>query len=226
MEQLTLFGASVARRPVLRRKRATAGSRNGMQGDLWSQGSEPEQFMALLFLDIRNFTPLAERHAPGRVVHMIQKLFSAFQRIIRVYHGRVIETTGDGLYAAFGFEHSRTASVEAAVAAGHAIFASLNAMNNESPGEHIQVGIGIHAGTVATGALRIHTKTHFIVMGHAVNVASRIQSATKELNNNFVVSREVYDQLAGSNGGAIRKKTRLKGIREEHEVCLIGSPFQ
>lgn len=223
MEQLTLFGSPVARRPIIRRKRIE--SRKPVQADLWSQGSEPDRFMALLFLDIRNFTPLAEKHEPGQVVHMIQRLFSSFQRIIHVYHGRVIETTGDGLYAAFGFGEAPGNAVESAVAAGSAIFAALNSMNNHTTDERIQVGIGIHAGKVATGMIRIHSRTHYIVMGHAVNVASRIQSATKELNNDFIVSRDVFDQLSLPNVKATRRKARLKGLREEFELCLIGKPY-
>ncbi len=225
MEQLTLFGSTVARRPIIRKKHSKIEAQRAGQADLWSQEAERERFMALLFLDIRNFTPLAEKYEPGRVIHMIQKLFSSFQRIIRVYHGQVIETTGDGLYAAFGFGETSTGAAESAVAAGHAIFTVLNAMNGNTTGERIQVGIGIHAGKVATGNIRIHSRMHHIVMGHAVNVASRIQSATKELNNDFIVSRDVFDLLPHSNVNTTRCRTRLKGLREEYELYLIGNPY-
>ncbi len=223
MEQLTLFGSPVARRLIIKRRKIA--SRKPVQADLWTQVSEPDRYMALLFLDIRNFTPIAEKHEPGRVIHMIQKLFSSFQRIIRVYHGRVIETTGDGLYAAFDIGDTSARSVESAVAAGRAIFTALGAMNAETTGEQIQVGIGVHAGKVATGNIRIHSRTHHIVMGHAVDVASRIQAATKELNNDFIVSRDVYELLPQGNAKATRRRARLKGLSEEYELCLIGNPY-
>ncbi len=60
--------------------------------------------LSLLFLDIRNFTPFVEQHLAFDVIHIIRKLFFSFEKIIEYYDGKIIETVGDGLYAAFGFD--------------------------------------------------------------------------------------------------------------------------
>jgi adenylate cyclase len=184
--------------------------------------------MALFFLDIRNFTPFVERHPATDVVHVIRKVFSQFQHIIRVHHGRIIETTGDGFYAAFGFNDVVTEAVNAAVQAGCAILQALEKLNKHSfeknLRQRLEVGIGVHVGNVATGTLQLGSKSHFIVMGHPVNVASRLQAATKELNNNFIVSSTVYNMLTDP----VRSqpvKVNLKGVRDAVEVHFIGTAY-
>jgi adenylate cyclase len=199
-----------------------------MHWDLWSQQNEVEKEMALLFLDIRNFTPFVERHHATDVVHIIRKVFSRFQHIIRVHHGRVIETTGDGLYAAFGFDDNVTEAVNGAVQSGCAILRALEKLNKQSfeknLQQHLEIGIGVHVGKVATGTLQLGDNSHFIVMGHAVNVAARLQASTKELNNNFIVSSKVYEML-NDRRKSDPIKVNLKGMRDAVEVHFMGSAY-
>ena len=227
MQQLTLFSNYSTARPnrsgiKVRRPREVQHS------DLWSHEANEEKEMALFFLDIRNFAPFVERHRATDVVHVIRKVFSQFQHIIRVYHGRIIETTGDGLYAAFGFDSTVAEGVNAAVQAGFAILKALEKLNQQSFEKNLQqrmeVGIGVHVGKVATGSLQLGSKSHFIVMGHAVNIASRLQAATKELNNNFIVSSIVYNMLA-SRRQSEPIKVKLKGISDPLDVHFIGRAY-
>jgi adenylate cyclase len=190
MQQLTLFSNTFshlrAQGKKRLRKNAQPGNINGVRRDLWTQEieTETEKEMALFFLDIRNFTPLIEKYQAADVIQIIRKLFSTFQNIIRVHHGRIIETSGDGFYAAFGFKDKVTEAVNAAVNAGMAILETLENMNVQSFEKNLQqridVGIGVHVGKVATGNFYLGSKDHFVVMGYPVNVASRLQAATKE----------------------------------------------
>src|SRR4051812_40939943 len=100
--QLQLFTANAQRRAGGKRK--AAGKTYAQPWDLWSQPAQADQEMALMFLDIRNFTPLTGLFKPAAVVHLVGKFLSVFQRVVRNHHGRIIETTGDGFYAAFGFD--------------------------------------------------------------------------------------------------------------------------
>jgi len=196
---------------------------------LWTQETETEKEMALFFLDIRDFTPLTEKHEAFDVIHIVKKLFSTFQNIIRIYHGRIIETSGDGFYAAFGFDRKVTQAVNAAVQAGMAILETLENLNAQSfeknLHQRIDVGIGVHVGKVATGNLQLGSKDHLVVMGYAVNVASRLQSATKELNNNFIVSSAVYRMLNNQHAGNVPVSVNLKGVTGSCEVHLIGKSY-
>jgi adenylate cyclase len=234
MQQLTLFSSNVSRskrnhankRPA---KNVRPIQHNGSRWDLWTQEAEAEKEMALFFLDIRNFTSLTEKHQASDVIHIVKKLFSTFQNIIRIHHGRIIETSGDGFYAAFGFEHTAEEAVNAAVQAGLSILETLENLNvrsfEKNLHQRIDVGIGVHAGKVATGNLHLGAKDHFVVMGHPVNVASRLQAATKELNNSFIVSSAVFRVLKNPLPNNTPVKVNLKGVTGLCELHLIGKPY-
>ena len=196
---------------------------------LWSQNSQEEKELALFFLDIRNFTPLVEKHQASDVIHIMKKLFSTFQNIIRIHRGRIIETTGDGFYAAFGFNTDIAEAVNAAVVSGRIILQTLEKLNAQSfeknLGHRIDVGIGVHAGKVATGSLHVGSEEHLVVMGLPVNIASRLQDTTKELNNNFIVSAEVMDILHGKLTHRHAVTVTLKGISNECKVYPIGTEY-
>ena len=234
MQQLTLFSNPV---PRSMRGQATKKLRKnvhqpelgGVRWDLWTQETEAEKEMALFFLDIRNFTPLIEKHQASDVIHIVKKLFSTFQNIIRIHHGRIIETSGDGFYAAFGFDCDVKEAVNAAVQAGMAILKTLENLNTRSfektLRQRIDVGIGVHVGKVATGNLQLGSKDHFVVMGYPVNVASRLQAATKELNNNFIISSAVFKILNHPLLNNVPVKANLRGVKGPCELHLIGKSY-
>jgi adenylate cyclase len=163
------------------------------------------------------------------VIQIIRKLFSTFQNIIRIHHGRIIETSGDGFYAAFGFEDKVTEAVNAAVNAGMAILETLENLNVQSFEKNLQqridVGIGVHVGKVATGNFHLGSKDHFVVMGYPVNIASRLQAATKELNNNFIVSSAVFKTLKSPPLASKPVEVNLKGVTGPCQLHLIGKPY-
>jgi adenylate cyclase len=233
MQQLTLFNNTSSR--TLRHAANKKMRKNARQvqpntnWELWSQTNESEKELALFFLDIRNFTPLAEKHQAFDVIHIVKKLFSTFQNIIRIHHGRIIETSGDGFYAAFGFDCNVKQAVNESVKAGMTILKTLEDLNAQSfeknLHQRIDVGIGIHVGYVATGNLNIGSKNHLIVMGYPVNVASRLQAATKELNNNFIVSSEVFKQLDDPSLHHESVTTYLKGVTTPCELYLLGKSY-
>jgi adenylate cyclase len=196
-------------------------------GDSTQQLGE-EKELALMFLDIRNFTQIVENHPAFDVIHIIRKLFSSFQCSIESNKGKIVETTGDGLYAVFGYETNQNQGAQSAVQAAHSILADLETLNDSyfltQFEERIQIGIGIHVGKVVSGSVRIGTVDHSVVMGYPVNIASRLQSATKELNNEFIVSAEVYDLLIDPPAFQPRSII-VKGISTPLMIYLMGKPY-
>ena len=235
MQQLSLFNNTASSHTLRRtankqlRKNARSAQIKTARWDLWSQETEAEKEMALFFLDIRNFTPLVAKHQALDVIHIVKRLFSRFQNIIRIHRGQIIETSGDGFYAAFGFDRDVKEAVNAAVQAGMAILETLENLNAQSfeknLHQRIDVGIGVHVGKVATGNLHLGSKDHFVVMGYPVNVASRLQTATKELNNNFIVSSAVYKVLQNPLLKSKPVKVNLKGVTGSCEVHLMGKAY-
>jgi adenylate cyclase len=188
-----------------------------------------EREMTLLFLDIRDFTPFVETHLAFDVIHIIRKLFTILQKHIKNNGGTVIETTGDGLYAVFDFEKDKVKSAQSAVDAAYSMLADLESLNKsyfqKLFGEIIQVGIGIHIGNVVSGAIQLESVDRFIVMGYPVNIAARLQNATKELDNNLIVSADIYGLLFNPPA-MLPKAIHVKGVASTLAVYTLGKPYQ
>ncbi|MDO1449926.1 adenylate/guanylate cyclase domain-containing protein [Rhodocytophaga aerolata] len=188
-----------------------------------------EKELVMFFLDIRNFTTFVESHPPFDVIHIIRKLFTTFQKSIELHGGKIIETAGDGFYAVFGFERELNVAVTSAVKAGFDILSDLEKMNESYFSKYfehyIQIGIGVHAGPAVGGNIRLGSENHMVVMGHAVNVASRLQNATKELNNNFIISACVFHLLQTTLAEYPTTSIQLKGISKPMQVYLLGKPY-
>ncbi len=205
--------------------------------DLYVYGSDCENLqtvgdekpMALFFLDIRNFTPFIEQHLPFDVIHIIRRLNIMFNDVIVKHKGKIIEFTGDGFYAVFGIDEPIKEAANNAYTAGNQILESLIRLNENYITKYfdhkIDVGIGLHAGKVIVGKTGVKENNHYTVMGFPVNVAARLESATKELNNNFVISEYVYEMLKRRSKSAEQKQIKLKGVSEPFCVRLMGASY-
>jgi len=187
-----------------------------------------EKAMALFFLDIRNFTPFIEQHLPFDVIHIIRRLNIMFNDVIVEHKGKIIEYTGDGFYAVFGFDEPIKEAVNNAYTAGNQILESLIKLNDNYITRYfdhkIDVGIGLHSGKVIIGKTGVKDYNPYTIMGFPVNVAARLEAATKELNNNFIISDYAYKFLNESNN-APQKQIELKGVSEPFCVRLIGENY-
>jgi adenylate cyclase len=187
-----------------------------------------ERAMALFFLDIRNFTPFIEQHLPFDVIHIIRRLNIMFDDVIIEHKGKIIEYTGDGFYAVFGFDEPIKEAVNNAHIAGNQILKSLIKLNESYITRYfdhkIDVGIGLHSGKVIVGKTGVKEHSPYTVMGFPVNVAARLESATKELNNNYIISDDAYKFLNESNN-APEKQINLKGVSEPFCVRLMGTNY-
>jgi adenylate cyclase len=188
-----------------------------------------EKELALFFLDIREFTPFMEANLPFDVIHIMRRLFTLFRKTISENGGRIIDTAGDGLYAVFGLDAEWVPEgVEGAVNAGTCILNRLDEFNRRYLERYFnhcfEVGIGIHAGRVIVGNIGIGVNNNQTVMGLPVVIASRLQAATRKLNNSLIVSDEAYQMLSNPpvNGTA---EIQLKGVRRDFSVHLMGRPF-
>ncbi|HZH65725.1 MAG TPA: adenylate/guanylate cyclase domain-containing protein [Flavisolibacter sp.] len=195
------------------------------ENDFNELGEEKE--MVLFFLDIRDFTPFMETYLAFDVIHILRKLFTLFKTCIEARGGKIIETAGDGLYAVFGLHTSDKEVATDAVDAGFAIFKEVEKFNDEYLEKYFQhrfrIGIGLHYGNVIVGNVGLGINNNLTVMGLPVNIASRIQTATKDINNSFLASDDLV-RLLGNNSYPVTL-LGMKGIREPIKVHLLGTPY-
>jgi adenylate cyclase len=188
-----------------------------------------ERYLVLFFLDIRNFTPFIETYLPFDVMYITRKLFDVFYKIIIKHKGKLIETAGDELYVVFGLETSIRDAADDSISAGLEIIDELDKLNRSYLNvyffKEFDVGIGIHSGKVIIGELNLEGRLKTTVMGLAVNIASRIQNATKDLNNSLVASEEVV-RHSSFKVKHQSSHINLKGVTSNYNVYLLGREYK
>jgi adenylate cyclase len=167
-----------------------------------SAGSGPaavgeEKQLAVLFADIRGFTPFAEALPPYDVVHVLNRYFNLMGSVIDRNGGSIDNYMGDGLMALFGLGDGATAAIRA-VRAGVQM---LDAMEHLKPylrmaySRSFEIGVGIHYGDVVVGAIGAQSLKRVTAIGDAVNLASRIEAANKQAGTRILISNETYSHV-------------------------------
>jgi class 3 adenylate cyclase len=152
----------------------------------------------LLFSDLRDFTSYVEGNDPEEVFLSMREYFTAMQNSIRQHQGLVLQYVGDEIEAVFGVPSQDDGHAENALRAAIAMRKGLEKLNAERekqgkiPFKH---GIGIHTGTVLAGNTGSEDRLSYALVGDTVNLASRIQDLTKELQCDILVSAETVGRL-------------------------------
>jgi adenylate cyclase len=196
------------------------------RSDVQNIGEEKD--LALFFLDIRNFTLFVEASLAFDVIHVIRRLFTMFRNCIEERRGRIIETSGDGFYAVFGIDSTIEMAVNDAYSAGLLILNELDKFNINYLRKYFKhefrVGVGLHMGKVIIGNIGIGVNNNLTVMGMPVNIASRIQTATKEMNNDFLISHSIY-KILKQPPQADEMRIALKGVKHLIKVFRCGMAY-
>ncbi|OGQ96915.1 MAG: hypothetical protein A2284_06245 [Deltaproteobacteria bacterium RIFOXYA12_FULL_61_11] len=151
---------------------------------------------AVLFSDIRNFTPMSERMSAEEVVVLLNRYFSFVVEPIVARRGVVNKFIGDAVMAVFSPLFGSKQYAEDAFQAGKGILARLDEFNRLYPQYGIvHCGVGIHCGTLVAGNIGTEQRLEFTVIGDTVNTASRLESLTKTLGWPMLVSGPLIERL-------------------------------
>ncbi|OPY72299.1 MAG: Adenylate cyclase 1 [Syntrophorhabdus sp. PtaU1.Bin058] len=151
--------------------------------------------ICIMFLDIRDFTRLSRREKAEDIVQFLNLYFGAITGIIQRHNGFVNKFIGDGILAFFAIKED---AIVNAIEASQDIIGETERMKGEKAFERfigdwvVNIGIGIHYGTVIVGNVGSEKKMDFTIVGEHVNIASRIEGLTKQANANLLVSDEAY----------------------------------
>jgi len=159
-----------------------------------------EQSVAILFADLRGFTALSERRLPFDVVFILNEYLGLMSELVRRNGGMVDKYIGDSVMALFGVAgRPETGAYQALLTAADMIdpLAELNQRLSTQVAETLRFGVGIHAGPVILGRIGGGADEGLTALGDTVNIASRLEAATKELGNTVAVS-DATVTLAGA----------------------------
>jgi adenylate cyclase len=173
-----------------------------------------EHYVAILFADIRGFTSISEGRLPYDVVFLLNRYFRATGQAIEAAGGRLDKFIGDGVMAIFGLGKEPQVACRQALDAARRMSEALADLNEALSGDldqPLRIGIGLHSGPTIVGEMGYERTTHLTAIGDTVNIASRLETLTKEFAAELVVSQELLDR-AGIDLGAY----------ESHDVEIRG----
>ena len=165
--------------------RACKVCRPNFVGRPMTSGSCSVRPAAILFADVVGSSRMAKSLRPDEVMVRLGEFHDWTGRLVRAHDGVIHKNLGDGFMAVFGDDSSRPGDALQAVRCGVALMdaATLLATSGRSL---IDVGIGVHYGLVAFG----DAGGSRALLGDTVNVASRLENATRRLRTPLVVSDE------------------------------------
>ena len=148
----------------------------------------------MLFADLVGFTSMSEARDPEHVKNLVDACFQRLAADVTAFGGKVDKIIGDAIVALFGAPLAHEDDAERAVRAALRMQETIAAHAAEA-GAQVQLRIGVNTGEVLVGALR--AGGDYTAMGDVVNIASRLQSLTRELKTPLVVADAILRQIGG-----------------------------
>jgi class 3 adenylate cyclase len=166
--------------------------------------------LTLLFTDLMGSTALYERAGDATAFSIVRRHFHVLAPIIAAHRGAVVKTMGDAVMAAFSTE-------EDGFAAAAAMDRAIASLNRSLPrGERLALRIGLHVGP----ALAVNADQRIDYFGRTVNVAARVQAATRA--GEICLTEPVYRKLDLSRPSS--RRPRYRSTRESTHLKGIAAP--
>jgi adenylate cyclase len=191
------------------------------------------QEVTILFSDIRSYTNLTEGSDAHQIVDMLNEYFTYMVDVIFKYGGILDKFIGDAIMAVFGapFARPETDPVNAVAAALEmdAQLAMYNQQRKQRGQKMIDVGIGISSGEVICGNIGSEKRMDYTAIGDGVNLASRLESATKNYGARVMISEFTNAKLGNRFVSRELDRIRVKGkqmpVRIFEVFAEAGAPI-
>lgn len=185
--------------------------------DLILSGEVPpegiEVTVSILFCDVRGFTSFAEKATAPEVIATLNDMFALIVPIVERNGGHVDKFLGDGLLAVFGTPTPHLDHADRAVAAAVEIVQAVAV-----GGSGLRVGAGVNTGQVVAGPLGGAGRLNFSVIGDPVNVAARVEAATRVTGDDVLITDSTRSALIHPREFVSRGEFPLKGKAEPLEL--------
>jgi adenylate cyclase len=184
-----------------------------------TRGSGMTVSAAIMICDLRDFTSLSDMWPRDEVIELLNAYFDAVSAPIEEHGGEILKFMGDGMLAIFPLDNPDACNaLLRAIQEGRAAMAALNVINAQNGLPVLGYGVGVHVGDVMYGNIGSQKRLDFTVIGPAVNVASRLESLTKEVGRPVLLSK-AFARMAGSESELESLGTfPLRGLGEPVDV--------
>ncbi len=182
-----------------------------MKGDILS-GEEKE--VTILFTDIRGFTSISEKLDPQQVVQLLNLYFTPMTALVRNNEGTLDKFIGDALMAFWNAPVDVANHPVKALTAVLIMLENLVSLNEEllkTFGVTINMGAGLHTGSVYVGNMGSEELLNYTLIGDNVNLTARLESLCPQYGVNIIVSAETAQACAGHFAFQVLDTVRVKG---------------
>jgi len=185
--------------------------------------------VTIMLSDLRGFTPLCEHLNPDQVIEVLNGYLSRMSKIIGQYKGTINEFIGDAILTFFGAPIKYGDSPARAVACALAMQLAMEEVNSENSERGLPplfMGIGINTGEVIVGNIGSKERAKYGVVGHNINLASRVEGAT--LGGQVLITPSTYEQVKDIVIVRGVRPVRFKGVEEDidlYDVIGIKEPY-
>jgi len=178
--------------------------------------------VTMLFCDIRAFSRISEKLGPEGTVRWVGAVMGALSDCVLKHKGVLVDYIGDELMAMWGAPEEQPDHARMACSAALDMLAGLPAINDRwlpILGEEIHIGIGINTGMARVGNTGSRHKFKYGPLGNAVNLASRVQGATKYLKCPLLVTE--YTRARLDESFRTRKLCQVRVVNIKQPVALF-----
>lgn len=178
--------------------------------------------IAVLFCDVRGFTPLSEGLQPEQVVEILNKYLESTTKAVFDHGGTVDKFIGDATMAIFNAPLDLDDYVLNAIRTGLDMAAASNALAAEmfeKSGRNVGLGIGINCGEAVVGNIGTSKRMEYTAIGNTVNIAARLEGRAKA--GEVIISPYVYERVKDRIEAESLGKQALKGIAEPVELYKV-----
>ncbi|MEO0415183.1 MAG: response regulator [Verrucomicrobiota bacterium] len=182
--------------------------------------------VSVLFCDIRNFSTSSERLGPAQTVDWLSGVMGEFSSCVIDNGGVLVDYTGDEIMAMWGAPNEQENHADLACQAALAILESLPGINEKwQPivGAETRAGIGINTGEALVGNVGTSRKFKYGPLGTTVNVASRVQGATKYLKTPLLITGRTHANLRSPLCTRRLCQVQVQNITEPVELFELDS---
>jgi class 3 adenylate cyclase len=175
------------------------------------EGEEVE--VSVLFVDIRDFTPFAENASAREAVAYLNEFFGLVVPIIARHGGHANKFVGDGVLGVFGTPERQSDHADRALEAACELASAVG----QRYGSELAIGVGVNSGPVLAGTIGGGGRLEFTVIGDPVNVAARVERATRDTGDVVLITEATRCLLSRSDvdlaeRGAMPLKGKSEGV--------------
>lgn len=184
-----------------------------------------DALVTVLFCDIRGFSRIAEQVGPEKTLAWIHDVMGELSECVVEEEGVLVDYQGDELMAMWGAPVGHDDQALRACRAAQRMLRRLPAINEqweERLGRPTRIGIGVNTGVARVGNIGSSRKFKYGPLGNAVNLASRVQSATKQVGVELMLTGQTVDALP--EGTPVRRLCQARVVNIHEPVTFYEMP--